>query len=347
MRTKLVLASLLCIAIGGCNSIGPRAMRVGRSSYNDALAETQSEQLLHNLIRIRYLEMPVFLEVTSVNTQYEMRSDMRASIGGIFDEPFDLARGDASLGTGIVERPTVTYAPLQGDDFVRRIMSPLGLDTLSLMVRSGWRLEHVMLVCLQSLGPAPNAPGAAGPAHEAQIDNDEFLRVVRLMGVAARSGGGTMREDGKGGFVMDLDVENPRVLEWLEAMGVPPAPTVPVHRGFSHVSPSISMQTRSLLAAMFYLSLGIDLPPAHVETGEVPIPPDPRFRDITSDFFNVRSSESAPERAFIKTKYRDHWYYIDDTDHRSKATFALLTLLFSLQSGSREAAHPAITIPLN
>ena len=44
---------------------------------------------------------------------------------------------------------------------------------------------------------------------------------------------------------------------------------------------------------------------------------------------------------------RDYDDYIEDRDYRSKATFALLTLLFSLQSGDRTAATPAVTIPLN
>ena len=209
MRTRCLIPILLAGVLAGCNSIGPHAMAVGRGAYNDALATTQNEQLLHNLVRIRYLEMPFFLEVTSVNTQYELRANANASITGIFDSGLDKSVGSGSLGGSFIERPTVTYAPLHGDAFVKRIMSPMSLDTLALMVRSGWRLEHVMIICLQAIGPAFNAPHATGPAHEADVDNAEFRRIVALLGVASRTRGGRLSHDQHGGYQMQIDIENP------------------------------------------------------------------------------------------------------------------------------------------
>ncbi len=347
MRTRCLFPFLAVVLIAGCNSIGPHAMIVGRSAYNDALATTQSEQLLHNLVRIRYLEMPVFLEVTSVNTQYELRTNANASISGIFDSGLDRSIGSGSLGGSVVERPTVTYAPLQGDDFVKRIMSPMSLETLALMVRSGWRVEHVMTICLQAIGPAFNAPRATGPAHEAEVDNEEFRRIVRLLGEATRSRGGRLSPAPGGGYQMEIDLSYENSIRWLEAMELEPKQVMRVYPGFTLDKSGIALQPRSLLGAMFYLSLGVEMPARHVESGEIPVPPDPRVLDITEDFFTVHSSTSEPESASIKTYYRDHWFYVDDRDFRSKATFALLTLLFSLQSGDRDTATPAITIPLN
>ena len=347
MRLSSLLPVVAAALLVACNSVGPNAMVVGRTAYNDALASTQSEQLLHNLVRIRYLEMPVFLEVTSVNTQYEVRVNASASITGVFDSGLDASVGSSSLGGTIVERPTVTYAPLQGDAFVKRLMSPMSLDTLALMVRSGWRVEHVMTICLQAIGPALNAPFATGPANEAEVDNEDFLRLVNLLGTASRARGGRLAPDPNGGYRMELDLGNPATLAWVTAMGIEPKPIMKVYSGFTLDKSGIVMQPRSLLGALFYLSLGIEMPPLHVESGEIPVPPDPRFKEITRDFFTVHSSTSKPEQAAIKTYYREHWYYINDTDYRSKATFALLTLLFSLQSGDRKATMPAITIPLN
>ena len=65
------------------------------------------------------------------------------------------------------------------------------------------------------------------------------------------------------------------------------------------------------------------------------------------DLFLIHSCEKRPKHAAVAVHHRGHWFYIDDTDHRSKATVALLSLLFSLQSGSRQALQPAVTIPLN
>ena len=347
MRVRSLVVVLAAALLAGCNSIGPDAMTSGRAAYNDALAATQSEQLLHNLVRIRYLEMPVFLEVTSVNTQYEVSANANASISGVFDSGLDKSIGSGGVGGRIVERPTVTYAPLQGDDFVKRIMSPMSLDTLALMTRSGWRVEHVLTVCLQAMGTARNAPFATGPAHEAVVDNEEFRKLIGLLGTASRSMGGRLVHTEDEGYFFEFDVENPDVLDLLEAMDIEPNRVIKVYDTVTLDKQGISFVPRSLIGSMFYLSLGIEMPPAHVESGAIPVPPDPRFKDITKHFFTVRTSTTEPEQSSIKTYYRDHWYFIEDRDYRSKATFALLTLLFSLQSGDRKAATPAVTIPLN
>ncbi len=347
MHMRRTVLLLLATTLTACNTMGPTAVAGARSAYGDALAQTQSEQMLRNLVRLRYLDMPMFLEVTSVNTQYELRGSMDASITGVFDDPLTDASGRFGTGVSMVERPTVTYAPLQGDAFVKRLMSPLGLDNLSLMVRSGWRLEQVLVICCQSLGAAANAPRATGPAQDAEIDNAEFLRLAALLGEVSRAQGGRLVSNGDGGYTMQFDIENPKTLAWLDAMGIAPRSEIPVIHGVSFAPDVIRIQTRSLLGAMFYLSLGIDVPAEHVASGEAPMPANENYRDITKDFFTIRSSRTKPARTYIKTRYRGHWFYIDRTDHRSKATFALLRLLFSLQSGSRPAYQPAVTIPLN
>ncbi len=129
--------------LAACNTVGPTAVSGARSAYNDALAVTQQEQMLQNLVRIRYLDMPQFLQVTSVNTQYELRGSLDASVTGVFDNHLSDSTGRLGAGFSVIERPTVTYAPLQGDEFVKQVMSPIGLESLALMVRSGWRPEVV------------------------------------------------------------------------------------------------------------------------------------------------------------------------------------------------------------
>jgi len=342
-----LLASLaVSVTLAGCNAMGPRAVAEARPAYSDALAQTEAEQLLHNLVRLRYLDQPQFLQVTSVNTSYELRGSTNALIAGVFDDPLSDSRGELGAGVSITERPTVTYAPLQGDDFVKRLMSPIGLEGLVLLIRSGWRVEHVLVVCNQSFGGVKNAPRAAGPAHDAEVDNAEFVRIAGLVGAAARSDGLRLAGDRESGYRFLVDTENASARDLLAALRVPMASEVPVVHGFSVDPATISIETRSLLGSLFYLSLGIRLPEEHVTTGIAPMPANPEFMRVTEGFFAVHSSKTQPSHAYIRTRHRGHWFYIDDHDHRSKATFALITLLFSLQSGSRQSLQPAVTIPL-
>lgn len=54
--TTLATCFVLSLATGGCASLGPAAIRWERTDYNVAIQETQNEQLLLNLVRLRYSE---------------------------------------------------------------------------------------------------------------------------------------------------------------------------------------------------------------------------------------------------------------------------------------------------
>jgi hypothetical protein len=43
-------------------------------------------------------------------------------------------------------------------------------------------------------------------------------------------------------------------------------------------------------------------------------------------------------------RYRDLWFWIDDTDLQSKLTLAFLLTLFSLSEGSASGSSPMLTI---
>ncbi|MEZ5367278.1 MAG: hypothetical protein R2748_34300 [Bryobacterales bacterium] len=48
----------------------------------------------------------------------------------------------------------------------------------------------------------------------------------------------------------------------------------------------------------------------------------------------------------MRIRYRNRWFYIDDSDLNSKATFNLLNYLYSLQAAGRGAGSPLLTVPI-
>jgi hypothetical protein len=62
--------------------------------------------------------------------------------------------------------------------------------------------------------------------------------------------------------------------------------------------------------------------------------------------FRIRSESSRPEEASLAVRYRQHWFYIDDSDLDSKSTFAMLSQIFSLQAGKAEGLVPVLTLPV-
>jgi hypothetical protein len=170
---------LLC----GC-ALGPTALRASRTPYNEVIQHTTQEQLLLNLVRLRYREVPMFLEVGSVSAQFVF--DESADIGGTLNEnvPYQAINPDVlRLGgrVGYQERPTITFAPLQGEAFVNRLMSPLSLETILLLSRSGWRIDRVLRITAQGMNGLDNAGSASGPTPSRAPHYKRFARVCQLL----------------------------------------------------------------------------------------------------------------------------------------------------------------------
>ncbi|UCC29636.1 MAG: hypothetical protein JSU86_15700, partial [Phycisphaerales bacterium] len=66
------LVVLVCITFtaAGCKSLGPRTIRADRFDYNQESAQSGNEQMLLNILRVRYGEPIYFLEVASMLSQY-------------------------------------------------------------------------------------------------------------------------------------------------------------------------------------------------------------------------------------------------------------------------------------
>jgi hypothetical protein len=113
---------------------------------------------------------------------------------------------------------------------------------------------------------------------------------------------------------------------------------------------TLALATRSLFSVIYHLSRHVDAPRTDIEAGIASPAPDSYAESsggtsALSRLFRVRSSEHEPEIASVKVFYRNTWFYISDTDQDSKTTFALLSMLITLQSGDTTGVTPLITLP--
>ncbi len=349
----------VCAALlSGCNVLGPRAIESARIPYNEAIAQTRNEQLLLNLVRLRYRDVPLFLDLTSVSTQYSWSAGASGSgsypRGGAGNEAYS-----AGASLSFAEKPTITYVPLRGDAFVKQIMSPIPMESVMLLSGSGWSVDRVLRCCIDSLNGVPNAPSAAGPTPDYVPRYEEFARVgnvfrrIQVKG-AMRLNAEVVDRNVKYSLSIDPDMADPQDVAELAALlgietGMTVIPVVPdVGRRKSH---EIALAPRSLLGTMFYLSQSVEVPEGHREAGLVTITPDGDgefdWTRVTGDLLRVRSSSSRPAGAFVSVRYRGAWFYIDDSDLDSKSTFSLLTQLLALQSGEIKPQVPLLTLPVS
>ena len=84
MARRGLLAALCAILLAGGNAtVGPEVLRAGRPAYNDAILATSDEQLLQNIIRLRFGDSIGFLSVSSVtaNVSLSASGSVNAGVG--------------------------------------------------------------------------------------------------------------------------------------------------------------------------------------------------------------------------------------------------------------------------
>lgn len=386
----LFLVLVVALATSGCNSFGPRAVRTSQTDYNRVLAESFTDQLLLNLVRLRYRDVPYFLDVQSLSAFYQVGGNLGA--GASFGEGGDVS-GSASAGVGFTERPTVFFAPLQGEAYVKQLLAAIPLDTVMLLPQNGWSIERVLRIAVQNLdvnkvrgaevdlNRLPNAPSASGPTPDYAPHYRRFLDFTKSLRSLQREGlltvlpcpvprslieAGAEAEEEAELTCFRLEIETvtaqhegavTRILEHLELepgdVGFEPGGTAVftfASRKRGTETADLKLTTRSLMGILYFLSQGVEAPPAHEAEGLVTVTEYPTgerydWHETVGELFTIHSSKErpAPGTAFAAVFYRDHWFYIEDSDLESKTTFGLLAQLVSLQSGDQRVT-PILTL---
>ena len=76
-RVKIALWICVLLFSAGCSSIGTGTITSDRFDYNAAISDSWKDQMLINLVKIRYGDSPVFLDIASVISQYSVEGELR------------------------------------------------------------------------------------------------------------------------------------------------------------------------------------------------------------------------------------------------------------------------------
>jgi len=181
LRGVTIGVTAAILAMSGC-VLGPTALQVSRVRYNEVIQQTRKEQMLLNLVRLQYREEPLFLDVGSVATQFTFAES--AGLGADINEGPTSFNPDSlrlNVDVNLEEKPTITLAPLQGRDFVTRLLAPVQPEVILLMSRTGWRVDRVLRLTVQSMNGLENAASASGPTPTEAPPFKEFVRVTYLL----------------------------------------------------------------------------------------------------------------------------------------------------------------------
>jgi hypothetical protein len=360
MRKHLVLVVLTGFLVAGCTPIGPKSLPRDRFDYNQAISDSWKEQTLLNIVKLRYADMPLFVEVASIVSGYTLESSVNLG-AKVFDggsaAEFGTTNSATIGGSGkYTDRPTITYAPITGSNFNKTFMTPIPPSAVMFMLQAGWPAELVLPITVEAIN-GQRAQRSVGLRERSGDEN--FYRIVELFGVLQVGGAMGMRVTRKDS-VQDstvIVIRRENVTAEINAAADEFAGLLGIRRNateytisFGEVARSdteLAMLTRSTLAIMVELSGQVRAPAAHVEEGRTNPSLDDRDSADTDQrrLIDIHSGVERPADGFVAVKYREHWFWIDDRDFKSKRVFAYLMLLFSLTESGGKEGLPLVTIP--
>ena len=172
------LLLLLALGLSGC-SIGPTAIRLNMQRYNEAVAETESEQFLLNLVRLRYRDPPKTLAIGSVTASFDIDATA-PTVYSLGDKANPFTVLAAQLHGA--DQPTISISPVGGVDFTLGLVTPIPGDRLVVLANTGWDLERLLRLMVSNMNGVQNVPHLNGKGSEIVPTFREFAAVSRTLG---------------------------------------------------------------------------------------------------------------------------------------------------------------------
>jgi hypothetical protein len=181
LRSHVVFA-LVHVALFGCASVGPARFYADQLQYSRAISDTQKRQILLNIVRLRYGDKPIFLTVNQVISSYTLE---RSAELGLNVYP-NARPGNYGTGFGAVtysDHPTVTFAPLTGEELARMAIRPLAPADLLPLAQSSLPIDVLFRFGVQSAGPLQNTAVLGGEEGASDPEFFELLAAMRRLQV--------------------------------------------------------------------------------------------------------------------------------------------------------------------
>ena len=346
----------LCLAalFTGCTHLGPRTVAVDRFDYSAAIADSWKQQTLLNLVKLRYMDLPVFVDVASIVSGYSMQTggslngtlSTRTAIQGNF-----LAAGGSAIYT---DRPTITYVPMTGEKFLRGLITPIDPKNIFFMLQSGNAADFILGLTVESLNGAHNRSATAGTVREA---DPEFVRLLQLLHeVQAADAVGMRVEENKDKTettvmffrrdnltpeITDKLGEIRRLLKLSEGQYQFNLIYSPVLGATNE----LAVGSRSMVQIMAAMASYADVPESDLKEGRAT--PSVQTTDSAGnrDPVEIKCGKEKPADAFAAVHYRNHWFWVDDRDWRTKRALTAVMFLFTMAETGADEKLPLITIP--
>lgn len=352
----LLRALLLCLLVvmPGCAlRVGPKTVARDRFDYSAALTNSLKEQMLMNLVKIRYLDPPTFLDVAQVVATYTFEGSASLNLPSWAGE----ASGSAAGASGRwAESPTITYNPMGGEKFSKSLLKPISPVAIFSLVQAGWPIDNVFLVGVRAINGLYATSNVEIFKKQGDIDFYRLLKLLRELQLAEAF---ALRIQKKGEEEAGLMIFRHHQLDEATEAKVKDARKLLGLNLESHefsliygATPTndneIAMVTRSMLEILAEASAGVEVPATDVEEGRVMKLVGKADLDEAAKRFHIRvrstSNRPDPRDVYATIRYRGQWFWVDDRDLASKRGIGFLLTLFNLAETGTTASPPVLTI---
>lgn len=337
MITPLFLVLFLGLLVG-CNPIGPRVLNTDRFYYNKSMHYSNNQELLLNIVRLRYDEAPFILKIGNISGSTTLSKSANAS-GSVFK---NYLLNFFSMGTNMsyIDNPIISYTPLNDEHFTKAYLTPLSIADIGLLLDSAWSISRLMRVCVQHTGKASNARSSARSTSSHAPEYQDFIEMSYVLRRMQRHDAlmvTYITDKGDTDIIINIDPSYPITAKdrfVLKKAGIELYNHAIVFSKYPGPHKSI-MVTRSMLGMMNYLSKGLILPPEDIknqlvtttryENGNIF-----NWQNVVKGMIKINFSVKPPKNALVAVEYRNRWYYISDSDNNSKQTLILLSNIAGL-----------------
>lgn len=350
LRTSTVISLVaMAVLLAGCHSIGPKTMDRDQLDYGQSVGNNWKNQMLANIVKIRYADMPVFVDVGSIVSGYSLETQISANAG--FGNSF--TGGDSQvLGAGgrFTDRPTITYMPKTGENYLRSLLAPVEPKNLLALIQAGYSSELLFTWAVESVNGVRNySTFTTGKL----VADPEFYEFTELMLELQKAGVIAWEfktiPESKHDVVLVIREDNisesvgskrRRVAEIIGLDGDRDQYRV-MYAPFNVGPDTLALQTRSVVQMLASMAGFVDVPAEKAATAAQGFD----TTGMAQRPFHVKSGRNRPDSSYAAIKYQDFWYWIEDADMRSKRVFLLMLFLTTLTNTEGNNMEPVLTIP--
>jgi hypothetical protein len=327
---------------------------VDRFDYSSAIGDSWKQQTLLNIVKLRYMDLPVFVDVASLVSGYSMQTGV--SVNGTVSSANAIQGNYASIGGQAIytDRPTITYVPLTGEKFLRGLITPIDPKNVFFLLQSGYAADFILGLAVESLNGVRNRSTAGGVVREA---DPEFLHALTLLHDVQAAGAFGMRveEDkvkGSTGVVFfRRDDVPPEIAEKaaeirrLLKLSLDQQRFVLTYSPMRGTDNELAVNSRSMLQIMQAFASHVDVPTAHLKEHSAWPSLENDLTASAQRGVRIHSGREKPVGAFAAIRYRDYWFWVDNSDLQTKRALTVVMFFFTLSDTGTNEKLPLITIP--